>query len=474
MDRVEVPALAEHHAFARMPDGGIGTLRSVTAASATPDASNGTTCGPRATTGPPDDVVFAPYAWSGPWRAGFRCLSRDGASGARRKPFVELANSSTTACFSTATNLARAHAVGTPWPTAGGGAVVALPARELAPAGDGERRAFGGRLSAAITSNPRSEGASAWPKKRRNRRRSLRFLVVAPGRDPAARFPEPDGSFRYATRTRAAGAPNVAWRGACRACRFGSRTPPAHAGRLSRPRRRAARCGRRVGRVRHRHAGGRRRHLPELEGLGSPLYLRARGDSGVAPSRSLRSGRARALQPGLVRILDTEISKSKGGANLLERSFARGYCLLDGEVRGRRHHLAEQMKSVFTVTKNVAIPRIWLIRPTEADQIPRLRCRGSVPALGPERALSRVVTPAPRGLAFGRSSCARGRIRTTCSALATSSSPTTFPTTSHSSRVSLPKRSTTARAREHLEPRPRNAQYGASRRSARRAARATS
>ncbi|HVR18756.1 MAG TPA: lamin tail domain-containing protein, partial [Polyangiaceae bacterium] len=64
MDRVDVPALADHHAFSRMPDG-VG--RFADCGWATPGRPNGDFCGLRDVEEPADDVVFAPYSWSGPW-----------------------------------------------------------------------------------------------------------------------------------------------------------------------------------------------------------------------------------------------------------------------------------------------------------------------------------------------------------------------------------------------------------------------
>src|SRR6478752_6199207 len=60
LDRVHVPALAEHHAYVRMPD---GTGAFADCSWASPNRQNGANCGPEAPPPPPPDLVFPPYAW---------------------------------------------------------------------------------------------------------------------------------------------------------------------------------------------------------------------------------------------------------------------------------------------------------------------------------------------------------------------------------------------------------------------------
>ena len=66
VDDVTVPALREHHAYSRMPD---GTGPFADCAWATPARTNGSSCGPRheQTMSPSDD--YLPYAWPSPWPA---------------------------------------------------------------------------------------------------------------------------------------------------------------------------------------------------------------------------------------------------------------------------------------------------------------------------------------------------------------------------------------------------------------------
>jgi hypothetical protein len=64
----------------------------------------------------------------------------------------------------------------------------------------------------------------------------------------------------------------------------------------------------------------------------------------------------------------------------------------------------EQMRrAFFTVTKNVSDPKIWLVRPTEPDQIRRLRSiEGTIPAVGPNAPFRDITfQPLTPGLAYG-------------------------------------------------------------------------
>src|SRR5688500_16681719 len=63
VDQVTVPALADHHAFQRQPDGS-GEFRDC--AWATPARANGASCGPTQQTIDPEDIEFAEYEWPSP------------------------------------------------------------------------------------------------------------------------------------------------------------------------------------------------------------------------------------------------------------------------------------------------------------------------------------------------------------------------------------------------------------------------
>lgn len=90
IDRADVPALLDHHAYARQPDG-VGDF--VDCDWATPTRLNGKSCGPAASTSGDLAQSFAPYDWPEPWPATPGPLM---ISEARLAPadFVEVQNTS--------------------------------------------------------------------------------------------------------------------------------------------------------------------------------------------------------------------------------------------------------------------------------------------------------------------------------------------------------------------------------------------
>ncbi len=133
LEHVDVPALAEHHAFARMPDG-VGEFADC--GWATPSRANGERCGPPEPESSGPGEVFLPYSFPESWPEpatplAISELALDGDA------FVELTNTSPdevslidyTLRFAT-------HAPGVAWPDSGGGLALELEDVTLA---SGER-----------------------------------------------------------------------------------------------------------------------------------------------------------------------------------------------------------------------------------------------------------------------------------------------------------------------------------------------
>jgi hypothetical protein len=411
MDRVEVPPLAEHHAYARMPDG-LG--RFVDCGWATPGRENGSSCGPTDVDVPVDDVVFAPYSWFGPWPPVSLPLAISEAGLA--PGFVELVNSSNDSVSLERYELWVApHAVGHPWPTAAEGAVVALPRRELAP---GERATV--ELSAdvleAVTSSARTEGVFTVAE--------TSGIVVDrfdfsswPAGAVAARFPEPDGSFRYCTNA-SPGEPNSS-------CdELETRTVSSHERRLLTPS------------DFHALAEGRGgvgiesvEFVIDMQGGDVVTFLNAKDwDLHYTFVREVIQGlphldrcdpvQRQLYNQGWFEFSNTEYFQVDGRRYLLGtlvRHAGSEYSTVEFAA-GDTISPAQMRRAFFTVMKNVSDPRVWLIRPTEPDQIQRLRAiEGTVPAVGPNAPFRDVtfqsLTP---GLGFGTLKFVRAdEIRTT-------------------------------------------------------------
>ena len=154
IDSVEVPALEEHHAFLRLPD---GTGDFVDCGWATPARSNGEFCGNDAELVDPDDVTFAPFDWED---APKRLPSPLAITELALRParFVEIANTSDAPVALSEYALGVApHVFGLPWPTRDAGTTLALPDAELEP---GERLSveIGEADLGAVAEDPKFEG----------------------------------------------------------------------------------------------------------------------------------------------------------------------------------------------------------------------------------------------------------------------------------------------------------------------------
>jgi len=412
MDRVDVPALAEHHAYARMPDG-VG--RFVDCGWATPARANGESCGPQNFEEPSDDVTFAPYAWLGAWPPVSLPLA---LSEARLEPdgFVELTNSTNRSVSLDAYELWVApHAAGNPWPVAAESVVVALPSRELGP---GERLSveLSAEVLAPITSNPRTEGVFTLAETGGAVVDRLDFSSWPAGA-ALARFPEPEGSYRFCS--------NATPGSANASCdELESRPVSDHERRLFTPS------------DFHALAKGRRgvgiesvEFIIDMQGGDVVTFLNsADWDLHYTFVREVIQGLphldrcdpAQHLEynQGWFAFSQTEYFQVEGRRYLLGtlvRHAGSDYSTVEFAA-GDTISPEQMRRAFFTVMKNVSDPKIWLVRPTEPDQIQRLRSiEGTLPAVGPNAPFQDItfqaLTPA---LAFGTLKFVRAdEIRTT-------------------------------------------------------------
>jgi hypothetical protein len=379
-DRVDVPPLDEHHAYARMPD---GEGRFVDCGWATPGRSNGDRCGPADLSEPFDDIVFASYSWPVPWPAAVLPLTLSEAR-VDPDPFVEVHNTTNqTVSLDDYELWVAPHEIGAAWPLAADGAVIELPSRELAP---GERASI--ELSTAvlapIVASPLGEGVFTLVTSEGVVIDRLDFSSSPPGA-VLARFPEPDGSFRYCTNA-TPGEPNAD------CTELESRPVKDHERRLLTP-----------GDF-HALAEGRRsvgiesvefvidmlsgdvvtflnskdwdlhytfvreviQDLPHLDRCDPAQHLEFnQGWFQFSNEEYFRVDGRRYLLGTLVRYAGTELSTVE---------FAAGDVIS-----------ADQMKrAFFAVLKNVSDPKAWTIRPQAPDQIQRLRTiEGQLPVVGP-------------------------------------------------------------------------------------------
>jgi hypothetical protein len=159
IDSVEVPALEEHHAFLRLPDGE-GDF--VDCGWATPARPNGELCGNDAEVVDPDDITFAEFDWANAPKTLSTPLAITELA-LRPAQFVEILNTSDApvALSDYAIGVAP-HRFGAPWPTRDAGTLVALPDSELEP---GERVSveLGEADLGAVAEDPNFEGvATIW------------------------------------------------------------------------------------------------------------------------------------------------------------------------------------------------------------------------------------------------------------------------------------------------------------------------
>ena len=130
VDRVAVPALDEHHAFARMPD---GTGAFADCGWATPGRVNGASCGPPPPPPPADDLTFADFTWPDAVRPSGMVIRQ---AALRPAQFVELGNRSQSAVDLTDYHLRIApHRDGEPAPAGAVGQEISLPVATVPPGG---------------------------------------------------------------------------------------------------------------------------------------------------------------------------------------------------------------------------------------------------------------------------------------------------------------------------------------------------
>ncbi|HVR18387.1 MAG TPA: PEP/pyruvate-binding domain-containing protein, partial [Polyangiaceae bacterium] len=294
------------------------------------------------------------------------------------------------------------HAVGDPWPVASSGGVVSLPERTLA---SGERVAI--ELSAAdvaaITASARTEGVITLAETGGTVVDRFDFSSWPEGA-AAARFPEPDGSFHYCSNA-TPGAANAT-------CdELASRPVSDHERRLLTPG--------------DFHALGEARGGVGIESVEFIIDMQA-GDvvtflnskdwdlhytfvreviQGLPHLDRCDPAERQLYNQGWFEFSNTEYFQVEGrryllgtlvrhaGSDFSTVEFAAGDTISPAQMR----------RAFFTVVKNVSDPNVWLIRPTEPDQISRLRSiEGSVPAVGPNAPFRDVTFQAlTPGLAFG-------------------------------------------------------------------------
>ena len=379
-DRVDLPPLDEHHAYARVPD---GTGGFVDCGWATPGRSNGDRCGPADLSEPFDDVVFAPYSWPVPWPAAVLPLTLSEAR-VDPDPFVEIHNTTNrTVSLDDHELWVAPHEIGAAWPLAADGAVVELPSRELGP---GERASIelSPAVLSAVVASPLGEGVFTLVTSDGMPIDRLDFSSSPPGA-VLTRFPEPDGSFRYCTNA-TPGEPNAT------CTELESRPVKDHERRLLTPN------------DFHALAEGKR-----SLGIESVEFVIDMLSGDVV---TFLNSKDWDLHYTFVRevIQDLPHLDRCDAAQHLE--FNQGWFQFSNEeyfrVDGRRYLLgtlvrhagndlstvefaagdtisAEQMhRAFFTVLKNVSDPKAWTIRPQAPDQIQRLRTiEGQVPVVGP-------------------------------------------------------------------------------------------
>jgi hypothetical protein len=399
IDRVDVPALAEHHAYARMPDG-IG--RFADCGWATPARSNGERCGPGDVDEPFDDIVFAPYSWSGPWPPIALPLS---LSEAKLDPdgFVELTNSSNRSVSLDDHELWIApHSYGDPWPTAADGIVMALPALELDP---GERATIelSAATLAAVSSNARGEGVFTLADGSGAVVDRLDFSSFPAGA-ALARFPEPEGGLRFCSNATPGEANST--------CDELAERPVAdYERRLLTPA------------DFHALAEGRRdvgiesvEFVIDMQGGDTIAFLNSKDyDLHYSFVREViqkkpRLDRCDPVQrleynQGWFEFSNTEYFQVEGRRYLLGTLVRHAGTELSTVefAAGDTISAAQMHKAFFKVLENVSDPKAWVIRPQAPDQVQRLRTiEGQVPVVGPNAPFRDVTfQPLTKGRGYG-------------------------------------------------------------------------
>jgi hypothetical protein len=203
VDRAQVPPLAPHHAYQRIPD---GTGAFADCAWATPGRANGTSCGPPPSPELPGETVFAPYTWPSPWPPRPQPLALTELA-LRPAGFIEVLNTSGSTLDLSSYLLGIApHAVGNPWPTSSQGATLLWPTSTL----DGGQRVFVPVAEAdlsAIAATASFEGVvTLWSSGDGSVVDRMDFSSF-PEDASLARVPDPDGAFRFCAK-RSPGARN--------------------------------------------------------------------------------------------------------------------------------------------------------------------------------------------------------------------------------------------------------------------------
>jgi hypothetical protein len=399
MDRVAVPALGEHQAYARMPDG-IGRFK--TCGWATPGRENGDACGPQDIDVPVDDIVFAPFSWQGAWPPVSLPLTLSEAR-LDPDPFVEVTNSSNETVSLDGYELWIApHAVGNPWPIASEGVVLALPPGELA---SGERVLVEPVAEdvGALLESARTEGVFTLADANGAVVDRLDFSSWPEGAT-VARFPEPDGSFELCS-IATPGAPND------ECGELPSRPVSDHERRLI------------TKGDFHELAKGRGgvgiesvEFVIDMLGGDVVAFLNSENwDLHYTFVREViekkphldRCDPAQRLEynQGWFEFSNTEYFQVEGRRYLLGtlvRHAGTDHSTVEFAV-GDTISPEQMRRAFFTVLKNVNDPKVWAIRPTEPDQINRLRVlEGTVPAIGPNAPFRDVTfQPLTPGEAYG-------------------------------------------------------------------------
>lgn len=195
VDQVQVPALAAHHAFLRMPD---GTGAFTDCGWATPARLNGTDCGPPPLPDLPDTTTWATYDWPLPWPALPQPLMLTELA-LRPANFIEVLNTSGTEVDLTGYQLRVApHTVGVKWPESTDGAALTWPVQSLA-AGQRVAVPVTDADVSAVAATSSFEGVVTLWSALDTSAIDRKDFSYYPDNATLARVPDPGGAFRYCT-----------------------------------------------------------------------------------------------------------------------------------------------------------------------------------------------------------------------------------------------------------------------------------
>lgn len=192
IDRVDVPALDEHHAYARIPDG-IGVP--MNCGWATPGRANGEHCGPAPLPDLPEQSTWTGYSWPSPWPARPEPIMLTELA-LRPAGFIEIWNPSSLPVDLTQYQLGIApHRAGIPWPGVSDGTALAWPVQTLTA---GERLVVGVTESdlAPLSANADFEGVVTLWSLADGRALDREGFSFYPQGAALARVPD-DGPFRF-------------------------------------------------------------------------------------------------------------------------------------------------------------------------------------------------------------------------------------------------------------------------------------